>query len=152
MQIDDAATILASADFFEICTDEQRRMLAFASERKRFSAGSVISKSGDVPDGALVLASGTISVAPESEGEANPYIVSQAGAVVGAMALIVARPRELTVRAINIVEMVFVPRHAFLKLANQSPDLAERAADRIRRDLGSFVSAIGPVRDRIGKP
>jgi len=152
MQIDDAATILASADFFEICTDEQRRMLAFASERKRYSAGTVISKSGDVPDGAFVLVSGTISVAPEADSDPNPYIVSQPGAVVGAMAMIVARPRELTVRAINIVEMVFVPRHAFLKLANQSPDLAERAADRIRRDLGSFVTAIGPVRDRISKP
>jgi CRP-like cAMP-binding protein len=151
MQIDDAAMILASADFFEICTDEQRRMLAFASERKRYPAGTVISKAGDVPDGAMVLASGTISVTPESENEPNPFIVSEVGAVIGAMALIVGRPRELTVRAINIVEMIFVPRHAFLKLANQSPDLAERAAERIRHDLGSFVSAIDPIRDRMSK-
>ncbi len=35
MQLDDAATILARADFFEVCDAEQRRLLAFASERKR---------------------------------------------------------------------------------------------------------------------
>ena len=39
MQLDDAATILGRADFFEICDAEQRRLLAFASERKKFRPG-----------------------------------------------------------------------------------------------------------------
>ena len=151
MQIDDAATILAGADFFEICTEEERRMLAFASERKRHAAGSIISKSCEVPLGAQVLVSGTVSILPEGEGEPNPYVVSQPGTVLGTMALIVERPRGVTVTAISIVETLFVPRHAFLKLANQSPALAARAAKRIRQDLGSFVGAIAPVSSRIKK-
>ena len=52
MQLDDAATILSHADFFEVCDAEQRRLLAFASERKKYRPGSIIYKSGDVPDGA----------------------------------------------------------------------------------------------------
>ena len=42
MQLDDAATILGRADFFEVCDAEQRRLLAFASERKRFRPGATI--------------------------------------------------------------------------------------------------------------
>ena len=49
MQLDDAATILSHADFFEVCDAEQRRLLAFASERKKYRPGSIIYKSGDVP-------------------------------------------------------------------------------------------------------
>ena len=41
MQLDDAATILGRADFFEVCDAEQRRLLAFASERKKFRPGTV---------------------------------------------------------------------------------------------------------------
>jgi CRP-like cAMP-binding protein len=144
MQIDDAATILAGADFFEICTEEERRLLAFASERKRFAAGSVIVESGVVPDGAHVLISGSISVTP-GDSATTPHIVSERGAVISTMALIVARPREVTIRAVGAVETLFVPRTAFLKLANQSPGLARHAAAHIRRELVGFVSALTPA-------
>mgnify|MGYP001556691629 FL=1 len=147
MQIDDAATILAGADFFEICTEEERRLLAFASERKRFAAGSTIVESGVVPDGAHVLISGSISVTPGAGGE--PHIVSEHGAVISTMALIVARPREVTIRAVGAVETLFVPRTAFRKLANQSPELARRAADKIRYELMGFVSAVTPAGKKI---
>ena len=55
MQLDDAATILSHADFFEVCNAEQRRLLAFASERKKFRPGGVIYQAGEVPEGAHVL-------------------------------------------------------------------------------------------------
>ncbi len=42
MQLDDAATILGRADFFEVCDAEQRRLLAFASERKKYRPDAVI--------------------------------------------------------------------------------------------------------------
>ena len=151
MQIEDAASVLASAEFFGICTDEERRMLAFASERKRYAAGSVILTSGEVPGGAQVLISGSISISPDSNAEPNPYVVSQPGAVISAMALLTERPREVTVKAIGVVETLFVPRNSFLKLVNESPELAKRASSRIRRDLVSFVSAVTPMRKKIKK-
>ena len=151
MQIDDAATVLAGADFFEICTDDERRMLAFASERKRYAAGSVILESGHVPEGAQVLISGSISITPDGAGEPNPMVVSQAGAVISVVSLVLGRPRHVTVRAISIVETLLIPRSAFMKLANQSPALAARAATRIRRDLVSFVSAVTPMKRKLPK-
>ena len=150
MQLDDAATILGHADFFQVCDAEQRRLLAFASERKKYRPGSVIYNSGDVPEGAHVLISGTISTTQDGA-EDNPYLVHEQGALVGAMALVVAKPRPVTVKAIDAVETLFVPRSAFMKLAQQYPELAARAADRIRLELTSYLSAIAPMRGKFDR-
>lgn len=148
MQLDDAATILGRADFFEVCDAEQRRLLAFASERKRFRPGAVIYQSGDTPEGAHVLVSGTVATTQDG-GENNPFLIHDSGSVLGAMALVVAKPRPVTVKAIDAVETLFVPRSAFMKLAQQYPDLAQRAADRIRRDLSGYLGAIEQLKPRM---
>jgi CRP-like cAMP-binding protein len=149
MQLDDATTILGRADFFEVCDAEQRRLLAFASERKKFRAGSVLYEAGEVPEGAHVLVSGTVATYQQGD-ESNPYVISTQGAVLGAMSLVVARPRPVTVKAIDAVETLFVPRSAFMKLCNQAPDLAVRAADRVRRELMGYLSAVEAVKQKIG--
>ena len=150
MQLDDAATILGRADFFEVCDAEQRRLLAFASERKKFRPGTVIYASGDVPEGAHVLVSGTVSTTQDGA-EDNPFLIHAQGSVLGAMALVVAKPRPVTLKAIDAVETLFVPRAAFMKLANQYPDLAGRAAERIRGELSAYLGAIEGVRAKKGK-
>ncbi|WP_374625466.1 cyclic nucleotide-binding domain-containing protein [Devosia sp.] len=149
MQLDDAATILGRADFFEVCDAEQRRLLAFASERKKFRPGSVIYASGDVPEGAHVLISGTVATLQDGA-EDNPFLVHEMGALLGAMGLVVAKPRPVTLKAIDAVETLLVPRAAFMKLANQYPQLAARAAERIRLELTAYLGAIEKVRGRIG--
>jgi len=148
MQLDDAATILAHAEFFEICDSEQRRLLAFASERRRFAAGEVVYQAGEVPDGAHVLISGRLRTVQDG---AKPHDLSGEGTLVSAMALVIARPRPVTVTAVFASETLFVPRHAFLKLATQYPDLAARAADHIRRELTGYLGAIAPLKGRIRK-
>jgi CRP-like cAMP-binding protein len=149
MQLDDAATILGRADFFSICDAEQRRLLAFASERKKYRPNSVLYQAGDIPEGAHVLVSGTLATYQEGDDE-NPFVVTVAGAVLGAMSLVVAKPRPVTVKAVDIVETLFVPRSAFMKLATQSPDLAARAAQRIRQELVGYLGAIETVKPKIG--
>jgi len=149
MQLDDATTILGRADFFEVCDAEQRRLLAFASERKKYRAGSVIYQAGEVPEGAHVLVAGTLATYQQGD-EANPFVIATQGAVIGAMSLVVAKPRPVTLKAVDNVETLFVPRSAFMKLANQAPDLAARAADRIRRELTGYLSAVETVRGKIG--
>ena len=149
MQLDDATTILGRADFFEVCDAEQRRLLAFASERKKWRAGSVIYQAGDVPDGAQVLVSGTIATYQQGD-DANPFVISTSGATLGAMSLVVAKPRPVTVKAVDNVETLFVPRSAFIKLCNQAPDLAARAAERIRRELSGYLSAVEQIKGKIG--
>ena len=149
MQLDDATTILARADFFEVCDAEQRRMLAFASERKKWKPGAILYAAGDVPEGAHILISGTVATLQGGD-ESNPFVVSTPGAVVGLVSLVVAKPRPVTVKAVDQVETLFVPRSAFMKLANQAPDLAARAAERIRRELSGYLGAIEKAGPKIG--
>jgi CRP-like cAMP-binding protein len=149
MQLDDTATILGRAEFFDICDADQRRLLAFASERKKFRPGTVIYAAGDVPEGAHVLISGTVATTHEGA-EDNPLLVHEQGAVLGAMGLVVAKPRPVTVKAVDAVETLFVPRTAFMKLANQYPVLAARAAERIRTELLQYLGAVSSLRGKIG--
>ena len=114
---DDAAEALAQAEFFDICDDEQRRMLAFAGDLSHFDADAVLYKAGDTPLGAFVL--------------------------------ILSKPRPVTVTAVTDARTLFVPRTAFLKLAQQSPDLAQRAVARIERDLGNYLGALEPLKQKM---
>jgi CRP-like cAMP-binding protein len=149
MQIEDAASVLASAEFFGICTDDERRLLAFASERKRYAAGTVIEAAGAVPTGAHVLISGSVSLVPEGAPAGAARLVSQPGAVIGVSALMIERPRAVTITAGEATVTLLVPRFAFLKLLNESPELVRRTAARTRQELLDFMGALAPLRDRI---
>ena len=146
---DGAAEALAQAEFFDICDDEQRRMLAFAGEVRHFEPDAVLYQAGDVPQGAFILISGTLKAKPEGQGAGKPYAVSEPGSVVSSMALILAKARPVTVTAVTECEALFVPRNAFMKLVQQSPELAQRAVARVERDLGNYLGALEPARRKM---
>jgi cAMP-binding proteins - catabolite gene activator and regulatory subunit of cAMP-dependent protein kinases len=149
MRMDDAVGVLARADFFDICDDEQLRMLGFAGDRKHFPADAVIYKAGDLPMGAYVLMDGTVRARHEGVEAGKPYALSEPGSVISPTALILDKPRPVTFTAVTDCELLFVPRSAFLKLARQYPDLAARAAQRIEQDLGRYMHALEPLRHRM---
>lgn len=146
---DDAAEALAQAEFFDICDDEQRRMLAFAGDIRQFEPDDVLYQAGEVPLGAFVLIAGTLKAKPEGPGAGKPYAISEPGSVVSAMALILAKSRPVTITAVTECDVLFVPRSAFLKLVQQSPDLAQRAVARVQQDLGNYLGALEPVRRKM---
>lgn len=145
MRLEEAAAVLSQAEFFDICDEEQKRLLAFASERRRFAPDEVVCAGDVVPEGAHVLISGTLKAKPEGEIAGKPYTITQPGSVVSAMALILAKPRLITVTSVVESDMLFVPRAAFRKLMQHSPELAERAAAHIQNDLGRYLGALQPV-------
>ena len=147
--MDDAAAILERADFFDMCNDEQRRMLGFASDRKLAEADEVLYRAGDVPQGAYVLVSGTLKARNEGAEAGKPYALSEPGSVISPMALILDKPRPVTITAVTDCELLFVPRAAFLKLVRQYPELAKKAAQRVERDLGSYLGALDPLKRKL---
>jgi len=149
MQLDDVAAILAKADFFELCDAEQRRLLAFVSEPKIFQKGQVIFSYGDEADGCYVLVSGELSAVDDAAGKGKPRSITEPGSLLGELGLVLARPRRSTLTAATRVEMLLVPRQAFLKLAVQFPELADKAAERIEQELNSFLNAIDTVRRKL---
>ena len=144
---DFAAEALARAEFFDICDDEQRRMLAFAGDQRHFEPDAVLYQAGDVPQGAFVLISGTLKAVPAQGGK--PYAVSEPGSGVSDMALILAKPRSVTISAVTDCQTLFVPRYAFIKLVQQSPELAQRAIERVQQDIGNYLGALEPISRRM---
>lgn len=147
--MDDAAGVLAQAEFFDICDDEERRMLGFAGDRQRFAVDEVIYQAGDRPDGAYVLIEGTVRATHDGDEASSPYELSEPGSVISPTALIIAKPRPVTFTAATDCEVLFVPRSAFMKLARQDPDLAKRAAQRIQQNLGQYMHALEPLRQKM---
>lgn len=147
--MDDAAGILARADFFDICDDEERRMLGFAGDRQQFAAGDIIYRAGDTPQGAYVLVDGEVKAQHVGAEAGAPYTLSEPGSVISPTALIIAKSKPVTFSAVTECEMLFVPRAAFMKLARQDPDLAQRAATRIQQDLGRYMHALEPLRTKM---
>lgn len=149
MRMDDAAGVLARADFFDICDDEQLRMLAFAGDRRHFPADAIIYQAGEPPLGAYVLIEGTVKARHEGAEADKPYALSEPGSVISPTALIIDKPRPVTFTAVTDCDMLFVPRSAFLKLVRQYPDLAVRAAQRIEEDLGRYMHALEPLKRKM---
>ena len=124
-------------------------MLGFAGDRKHFGADAVIYKAGDAPQGAYVLIEGTVKARHEGAEAGKPYALSEPGSVISPTALILDKPRPVTFTAVTDCELLFVPRAAFMKLARQYPDLAQRAADRIQAELGRYMHALEPLKTRM---
>lgn len=143
---DDTISILASVDFFDICTEEQLRLLAFASERQQFMAGDVLFHSGAEADGAFVINSGTVAMVDTPTKPELAFSVTGPGALVGEMGLVLRRAHRTTATAVSQVDCLFVPRVSFDKLVHQYPDMAQRAARRIEAQLGSFLGSFDKFR------
>lgn len=143
---DDTMSILASADFFEICNEEQLRLLAFASEHKRFMSGDLLFSFGEEAVGAFVISQGSVMLSETPSKPDKAFTVTGPGALIGEMGLLLKRVHRTTATAITQVDGVFVPRASFDKLIHQYPDMAQRAAYRIEAQLGSFLGSFEKFR------
>ena len=149
MELDEAAAILSEVEFFSICDAEQLRLMAFTCEHLDRKSGTVLFSKGEPADGAYVLVHGTLE-AQEGDGPtAKVRTIDARASLVGEMALILGRPRRARVTTTTDARLLFVPRTAFLRLLGQYPDLALRAAERIRREMGDYIRALDTVRHKV---
>lgn len=141
MELDDFTSVLANSDFFAMCNDEQKRLLAFASERKYYAAGETIYARGDISRGAFVLMTGQVQ-AGQPTGTGGAQRISEPGTILGESGLVLERPRRSTLTALTDTQLLFVPRTAFVKLLRQYPDLASSVVARMEDELDGFLSAL----------
>lgn len=150
MQLEDAAAILSDADFFNMCTAEQRRILAFSAERRVLKKGDVLFRRGDVVDGAFVLMSGEL-LSTDDRSEADGSLISEYGAVIAELALLTKHPRRATIKAKSDAELLYVSRDVFMKLVEQYPDLADQVRYHVSSKLNEFVRPITNAVPKIKK-
>ena len=143
MSFDNLEAMLAGVPFFEVCTPDQLRLLAFASERLDIGEGDVLYATGDASDGAYVLVVGTVEIRdPDLDTGDSGYRVSGPDVLLGEMGLVLEKPRNKTVIAQTPLSLVHVPRSVFAKLMRQYPEVAAAAAERIKREMSGYIKAL----------
>ncbi|HET9878162.1 MAG TPA: ATP-binding protein [Candidatus Limnocylindria bacterium] len=126
----------ASALFADLPEDDLER-LAGMVESVRLEAGEALLREGEPGDALYVVASGELEVVRGSGTDEVPLALVGPGSVQGEMALLEGRPRNATVRAIEAVQALRLPRAALFELLATRP---EAALAMIRTTLGRLRS------------
>lgn len=121
-------------------------MLAFASERVQLEAGEALFQAGDITRGAYVLITGVLISQQNTDLGEKEFEVSQRGTLIGQLSLIIEQKRRATFICIEPAELLLVTRASFLKLIEQFPEVAPRAQEMIRNDIGKFTSKLEEIK------
>ncbi|MGE5250374.1 MAG: cyclic nucleotide-binding domain-containing protein [Bacteroidota bacterium] len=102
-----------------------------------YEDGEVIFWKGDAGDCMFVIQEGQVEVVEELDGHEVRLAVSQAGDVIGEMAIFDRQARSATVRAIGRARVLTVDEKTFLRYVHQDPSLAYQLlkimSNRVRR-------------------
>ncbi len=135
----DSASILGGVEFFDVCNDEQIRLLAFSSENLNFRAGQVIVEKGEMSEGAYIINYGCVIIGESAQ---NTTSFCGPGVMIGELNLLMKRVHQSTITAQGEVDCLFVPRGAFQKLLKQYPDLASYFIEKIEAGLDDYLQSI----------
>ncbi len=142
MALEDDIGILAGVAIFDAFTQEQLRLLAFGTERLRFTNGKELYREGAKADCAFVVVSGTVALV--RDGEDGRSVLSQCGpgAILGELALIADTRRLTTAVASGDVEVMRLNRSLFRRILEEYPEVAVALHRRLTAGFASMVGNI----------
>jgi CRP-like cAMP-binding protein len=120
----DEVEMLRQVPIFARIKPTKLKLLAFASERRKYTIGQDVCRQGEAGDAAYVVLSGTADIMVASaNGELK---VAEVGAqsIVGEIAVLCGGVRTASVRATSPVEVLRITKEHFLELVNEFPDVA----------------------------
>lgn len=124
MTLDTEVQSLRQVPMFRDVAPSRLKLLAFTSERMRFSAGQRFFGQGDAADAAYLILEGRADVLLRTE--AGDVRVAELGrnAIVGEMAILSDSPRSATVVAAEASTALRIDKRVFLELLTQFPQMA----------------------------
>jgi small-conductance mechanosensitive channel/CRP-like cAMP-binding protein len=135
--------LLLDMDGRPLLTSEELRTLARSLRRVQFTRGETLFTQGEAGETAYVLVRGTLggSVEFQADGVTHTFTL-EAGALLGEMSLITGLPRTATLHAAEEVELLEIPKSAFVQLLGLRHDipakLAELAAQRAAQNAAMY--------------
>jgi len=137
---------LREVRFFEFLTEEEREEFAEVAEPVSFGAGEDIIEEGAEQDSLFVLASGTVEVRKSLSGGESRLLAeidaSRAPAVVGERGLLGESGASATVRAVDGVEAIKIPRDTFRRMVEEGRPAAFKLSYRIARTLARRLTRL----------
>jgi CRP-like cAMP-binding protein len=150
MSLEMEMSALSSAAVFAGLNEEQLRLLAFSSERRRYGAGDFVFKAGELPEGAYVLIEGEVEIVHPGE-QMDPVRTSEKGAMLGELALLISKPRPTSAVVIHDATFVYVPRKDFLRLVEAYPRIASALSVRLKDSILRYLGSLSDVRAKLAE-
>ena len=147
MAIDQVFACLSHVPLFAGLKPTQITEIGRRARRCAFSAGEMITRAGDLGDGAYLILSGDAACRAGS-GDGGRAELVEPGCLVGELAMFIEHRYGTTVVAQDWVDCLKLERATLTDQMRQDPDIAESIADAIRGRL-AVVAAELQVIDRL---
>jgi CRP-like cAMP-binding protein len=121
MILADEVRCLRTLQLFSSVDAAKLKLLAFTSERVRFSPGQVLFHQGDVGDAAYVVLNGTADVAVDTPLGLISVAKIERNSLIGEISLLGSGERSATVSAITQMDTLRIGKESFMKLMTESP-------------------------------
>lgn len=123
MVLDDEVRCLSSLPFFASASPSKLKLLAFNSDRVRYSPGQELFHEGDVGDAAYVILSGSVDITVETPRGVVSVAKADKNSIVGEIALLSDGYRTATVSALTPLETLRIDKQTFLNMMADCPSL-----------------------------
>ena len=134
------------AQMFLRFTDDEIARLAKFGEPRRYGAGAIVARPGEVGPGLLLILSGKLEVTRNDRGEGAHIVTHERGNFSGELANLSGRPSLIEARALTDVEAVVIGPEKLRALLVAEADLGERLMRAlILRRVGLIEAGAGPI-------
>lgn len=139
-QLDEAVSLLKQSDFCRkllidadgnaLVADEELLPVARLLRRVQYTSGETLFSQGETGEAAYVMVRGRVTGRVDYQSGVAPHTFTlEAGALFGEMSLLTGLPRTATLTAMDEVDLLEIPRTAFVQLLGLRPDIPVKLAD-----------------------
>ena len=134
------------AQMFLRFTDDELARLSRFGEPRRYKAGDMLVRHGEVGPGLMLILSGRVDVTRPDSGENNHIVTHERGNFMGELAQLSGRPYLVDEKALTDVETVAIAPDRLRALLIAEADLGERLMRAlILRRVGLIEAGAGPI-------
>jgi CRP-like cAMP-binding protein len=145
MSLESDARALTRLPIFSVFEPEALKLIAFAAEPVKFSAGDVLFRNGEVSDGGFLILSGSIMLDLGHGSMDNGKIVGP-GVLIGELALLAPTVHPSTAIARENAMALKLPRSLIRRVLEEFPESAKRAREAVRHEIENFAQELDKAR------
>jgi CRP-like cAMP-binding protein len=151
MKLNEEVETLRRMPLFSGIAPARLKLLAFSSERLRYSPGQVLFNQGDTGDAAYVVLSGSADILVNSPSGEIKVATAESNTIVGELAIICDVGRTATVKANSPLETIRIRRDLFLNLVCEFPEMAVQIMRQLGNQLIRTTAELTECRSRAAR-
>ena len=148
MSLNEEVEALRSVPLFAKIEPSILKLLAFTSERLKFSAGQELFRQGDPGNTAYIILDGRADVVVDTPGGELSVAKLGRNDFVGEIAILIDVPRTATVRAESDLVTLAVTKELFFRLIGEFPDMAVGVMRELAQRLEATTAQLREAKSR----